>query len=31
MKRDMTVRSPERKKDSGPSPVSYPDKEKNWI
>lgn len=30
MKRDMTVRSPERKKDNGPSPVSYPEKETKW-
>lgn len=30
LKRDVTVRSPERKKDSGPSPVSYPEKEKYW-
>lgn len=30
MKRDMVVRSPERKKDNGPSPVSYPEKETKW-
>ncbi len=31
LKRDATVRSPERNKDSGPSPVSYPLKETNWV
>lgn len=30
MKRDMVKRSPDRPKDKGPSPVSYPEKEKNW-
>lgn len=30
MKRDMVSRSPDRKKDNGPSPVSYPDKETKW-
>ena len=27
----MTVRSPERKRDNSPSPVSYPEKDKNWV
>ena len=30
MKRDMTVRSPERKKDNSPSPHHYQEKDKNW-
>ncbi len=30
-KRDMTKRCPTPKEDKGPSPVSYPEKDKNWI
>ena len=30
MKRDMVVRSPERKKDNSPSPHSYPARETAW-
>ena len=30
MKRDMVKRSPDKPKDKGPSPVSYPDKDKYW-
>lgn len=31
MKRDMTKRSPELKKNNDPSPVSYPEKETKWL